>query len=75
MLDSQTWHDAIQTKPKEIKYANNLHSEDSDRISLPQIDGYLTESINEFEITLRQHFHLKQLPHGDRRLLDSMSCM
>ena len=67
--------DGIQTKLKEVKHDNNLREEHSDRFSLPRIDQYLTESISELEITLRQHFHLKRLPDGDRRLLGSMSCM
>ena len=66
--------DAVQNKLKEVKHANNLQAEDSDRICLSRLDRYLTESIGEFDITLRQHFHLKRLPDGDRYFLDNL-CM
>jgi hypothetical protein len=66
--------DAIQNKLKEVKHANSLKAEDSDRICLSRLDQYLTENIGEFDITLRQHFYLKRLPDGDRSLLDNL-CM
>lgn len=66
--------DAIQTKLKEVKRANSLQAEDGEGICLSRLDRYLTESTREFNITLRQHFHLKRLPDGDRKLLDNL-CM
>ena len=65
--------DAIQTKLKEVKHANSLQEEDGNRICLSRLERYLAESIGEFDITLRQHFHLRRLPDGDQYLLNKYS--
>lgn len=66
--------DAIQNKLKEVKRTNSLQSKDSEGICLSRLERYLTEYIGDFDITLRQHFYLRRLPDGDRKLLDNL-CM